>query len=77
MSATSLKGIGKIGDSTITNDIRDNLVAFFDWGLLNTDGFINVELSDSGVYGGNSSTLRLVDDPAFNAGQVWEGFRSN
>lgn len=73
---SELKGIVRFGDSTITNDIRDNVVAFFDWGLLNKQAYVNVELGDSGVYGGNSSTLRQVSDPYYNNGQVWEGVKT-
>ena len=77
MGATDLKGVTAFGESTITNDIRENVVAFFEWGILNKGGFVNVELSDSGVYGGNSSTLRPVNHPHYSAGQVWETHKAN
>jgi len=77
MANIDLKGFQKIGDSTLTNDIRENLISFFDWGLLQKENFINVSIPSSGYYGGNEHQLRLVNDPRYNAGQVWEGFRGN
>lgn len=72
-----LKGFSSLSDSTVTNDIRNNLVSFLDYGLLQKDNFINVERPQSGVYGGIESRLRPVRDPRFTFGQVWQGFRSN
>ena len=72
-----LKGFGDVGDSTITTVIQDNLVEFFDWGLLEKGNFFNISIPSSGHYGGSKHKLRLVDDPRYNSGQVWEGFRSN
>ena len=77
MADIDLKGFTKLGDSTLVNDIKENVISFFDWGLLKKDNFINVSIPSSGVYGGNEHQLRLVDDPRYTAGQVWEGFRSN
>ena len=77
MADIDLKGFTKLGDSTLVNDIKENVISFFDWGLLKKDNYINVSIPSSGVYGGNEHQLRLVDDPRYTAGQVWEGFRSN
>lgn len=77
MANIDLKGFSKLGDSTLTNDIKENLISFFDWGLLEKENYINVSIPTSGYYGGNEHVLRLVDDPRYTAGQVWEGFRSN
>jgi hypothetical protein len=77
MANLDLKGFSKLGDSTLTNDIKENLISFFDWGLLEKENYINVSIPTSGYYGGNEHQLRLVDDPRYDAGQVWEGFRSN
>lgn len=77
MAEINLKGFSKLGDSTLNNEIKDNLVSFFDWGLLNKENFINVEIPSSGYYGGNEHILRAVQDPRYTDGQVWEGFRSN
>ena len=72
-----LKGFDNFGDSTITNHIQENLVSFFDYGLLEKSNFINVSIPSSGYYDGLEHRLRLVDDPRYTRGQVWEGFRSN
>jgi len=77
MADIDLKGFTKLGDSTLVNDIKENVISFFDWGLLKKDNYINVSIPSSGIYGGNEHQLRLVDDPRYTAGQVWEGFRSN
>ena len=77
MPDIDLKGFTKLGDSTLVNDIKENVISFFDWGLLKKDNYINVSIPSSGIYGGNEHQLRLVDDPRYTAGQVWEGFRSN
>ena len=77
MADIDLKGFTKLGDSTLVNDIKENMISFFDWGLLKKDNYINISIPSTGVYGGNEHQLRLVDDPRYTAGQVWEGFRSN
>lgn len=77
MAGINLKGFSKLGDSTLVNDTKENLVSFFDWGLLNKENFINVEIPSSGYHGGDEHRLRPVKDPRYTDGQVWEGFRSN
>ena len=74
---TRLKGINNVGDSTLSTLIQDSLVEFFDWGLLDKGNFFNIDIPASGHYGGDKHKLRLVNDPNYTSGQVWEGFRSN
>ena len=74
---TRLNKISDLGRSTLTSLIQDNIVEFFDWGLIEAGGFFNVDVPTSGLYGGDKHKLRLVDDPYYTSGQVWEGFRSN
>lgn len=74
---TNLRGITVFGDATITTHVRENLISFFDYGLIEKSGFLNVQIPTSGYYGGNDHQLRVVDDPRYTYGQVWEGFRSN
>ena len=74
---TSLNKITHIGDSTLTSMMQDNIVEFFDWGLIDRGGFFNIDIPTEGHYGGNKYQLRLVDDPGYTSGQVWEAFRSN
>jgi hypothetical protein len=74
---TSLKFIDSIGKTTLTQQLQDNLVEFFSWGIIDKGGFFNVNIPAVGLYGGNKHQLRLVDDPNYTAGQVWEGYRNN
>jgi len=74
---TYLKGFTSFGDATITADIRENLISWLDYGLIEKSGYINVQIPTVGYYGGSEHQLRVVDDPRYTYGQVWEGFRSN
>jgi hypothetical protein len=73
----NLNKIANVGDSTITSLIKDNTIEFFNWAIINNGGFFNINIPTSGHYGGDKHNLRLVDDPRYTSGQVWEGFRSN
>ena len=72
-----LSKITNVGDSTPSNILQDNIIELFDWGILDAGGFQNVSIPTTGQYGGTKHKLRLVDDPRYTSGQVWEGFRSN
>lgn len=73
----TFSGFDNIGDSSPEEIIKTNLVNFLDWGFLDKGAYFNVNLQQSGVYGGNQSQLRPVSDPRYNDGQIWEGFRGN
>lgn len=70
-SIFNLKGFSSVFDPTITNEIADNLVAFFDWGLLNKGNFFNVNLNEQ------DSILKPLDNPNFEDGQLWQANNSN
>lgn len=72
-----LKGFARFGESTLTNDIQENLVSYFDYNLLQMGNFVNVPVSTTGIYNGIDSRLRLVDDPRYTSGQIWATFRPN
>src|ERR1700733_4839272 len=72
-----LKNIGRIGQSLLNDQLNTSLVSFFEWGLLNIGNAVNVNIPTSGNYGGNLHQLRMVDEPYYVNGQVWEGFRAN
>lgn len=76
-SETQLKGLSNLGDFTYTEILKQNIIAFFDWGLINKGGFVNVNIPTSDAYGGDFARLRCVNDPRFSSGKVWEGIRSN
>ena len=74
---TKFKGVENIGDSLPSDQIQTNLKFFLDWAFLEIGAFSNVSISQSGVYGGDYSRLRLSEDPNYEQGKVWEGFRSD
>lgn len=74
---TQLKGTTSLGNYSYTEILEHNIKAFFDWGFINKDGFINVEIPSSGAYGGDFSRLRHVRDPRYTNGRVWEAVRGN
>lgn len=67
----------KATDATLSEILLDNFVNFYDWGLLDKGGFYTISIPQSGIYGGDRHKLRLVDNPNYTAGQVWEGYRQN
>ena len=72
-----LKGFSGIFDSTLSNDIQDNLIEYFDWALLDKGNYFNVTKGELAPNGEDYSKLRLSSNDHYNAGQVWEGFRKN
>lgn len=77
MSFTRFRGITNIGDSTVTERIKTNLINYFNWGFLETGAYTNVNIPQSGAYGGDESRLRPVNDPYRTDGQTWEMFRKD
>jgi hypothetical protein len=76
-SPTTLNGLDNISDFSYQEILEQNLITFFDWGLINADGFMNVRIPSSGAYGGDFSKLRPVDDIRYATGRVWESARMN
>jgi hypothetical protein len=74
---TKLKGFIDIGKSLIMDQLSDNLIMFFNWSLLNVGAFTNISRSDTLNPFGDRSKLRLVEEPNYVAGRVWEGFQGN
>jgi hypothetical protein len=72
-----LIGIRNTQDLALSNILLDNFVTFFDWGLIDKSGFNNVVSPASGMYGGDKTVLRMANDPNYQSGQVWQGFREN
>ena len=65
-----------IGENLLINQMESNLKTFLDWGLLSIGGWTNIETPSPGAFGGTFDTLRLVSDPAYTDGQVWESARA-
>lgn len=66
-----------IGYDNLANILEANLKFYYDWALLCIGGWTDVEITTPGIYGGDYSSLRVVDDPAFTLGQVWESPRKD
>jgi len=77
MSVNDLKGFDYIGEASLGEQLKTNVIEFFDWALLEKGNFYNVNVPSSGQYGGPQHKLRLVDDPNYTSGQVWEAHRGN
>lgn len=59
------------------NEIEVNLREFFNWGFLAAGAWTDIEIPESGAYGGSWSQLNMVADPSYPSGQVWETPRMN
>lgn len=77
ISPTLLNGLESLSNYSYPEILEHNLISFFDWGLINGNGFLNVRIPTSGAYGGDFSRLRLVKDARYTDGQVWEAARMN
>lgn len=74
---TKFNGVDNYWDSQITDQVRVNMNAYIDWAFLGIGAFFNVNIPTSGSYGGNFHQLRMVSDPYYTDGRVWESARSN
>lgn len=73
----NLKGFESISDSTLGNEIQDNIIEFLDWGLLQKGNYQNVTLNELSPNGQDYSKLRPSSNPNYPSGLAWEGFRKN
>ena len=69
---TSFTRVTNIGNTLLNSELESNLKSFLDWSFLGIGGGSNITIPTSGAYGGTFDNLRLVDDPSYPAGQVWE-----
>lgn len=76
-SYLKFKGVQNIGDSLLSEQLEANIVEYFKWGMLNIGGFNNVVSPTSGVFGGDFSKLKFVDNPQYKKGTIWEGVRQD
>ena len=75
---TTFKNVNNIADDLLLNILESNFKTYLDWSFLNIGGWFDVGLVTSGIYGINQhSKLLLVDDPAYNEGEVWQGIRKD
>lgn len=71
------RNVTQIGETLLMSQLETNLKTYLDWGLLEVGSFSNVTIPTSGAYGGTFDRLRLVDDPSYKLGQVWESARKD
>ena len=72
-----IKGVTSIFNSTLSNEIQDNLIEFFDWGFMSYGNYFNVTIGEQSPDGFDYSLLQISDNPNYDPGQAWEGFRKN
>jgi hypothetical protein len=60
-----------IGDTTFSEQITENIINYFNWGLLGIGAFFNVQKSNP------KSIFIPSDDPNYLPGQAWESPRAN
>lgn len=77
MSTNSLTGFDTVFDSTINNELQDNLIEFLDWGLLEKGNYFNTSLGETSPQGLDYSLLKPSKSEHYSEGQAWEGFRKN
>jgi hypothetical protein len=77
MSYLGFKDIAHYGSTTLTDELAHNIAAWIENGLQNIGAYTNITINTSGVYGGDFSRLRSVQDPYYTNGKVWESARSN
>lgn len=79
---TSFKGITSIQKDNLSNNLILGVQDFLSWGFLKIGAFQNVtrDPAVSGYYGDDvfhRYRLSKSDDPSYEEGQVWEGFRND
>lgn len=72
-----LKGFDEIFETTLNNELQDNIIEFLDWGLLEKGNYFNVHLNETSPNGQDYSLLRLSSSEHYEKGRAWEGFRKN
>ena len=70
--STTFQTVTQVGNTLLNSELESNLKSFIDWGMLGIGGWFNVELATYGGWGGTFDQMRVVDDPAYTLGQVWE-----
>ena len=72
-----LKGFDNVFDTTLNNELQDNIVEFLDWALMEKGNYQNVNLGELSPNGDDYSSLRMATSSYLPSGSVWEGFRQN
>ena len=75
--STTFTHVSQVGNTLLNSQLESNLKSFLDWGMSGIGGWFNVNIPTSGAWGGTFDQLRLVDDPSYGEGQVWESARKD
>lgn len=77
----TFKGVTSFQKDNLSNTLILGVQDFLSWGFLNIGGFQNITRSPavSGSFSDSHGRYRLrnSDDPSYEDGQVWEGFRND
>jgi len=74
---TTFQHVSQVGNTLLNSELESNLKSFIDWGMLGIGGWFNVKVPTAGAWGGTFDQLRVVDDPSYTLGQVWESARKD
>lgn len=75
---TTFKNIDNIAQDLLLNILESNFKTYLDWAFLDIGGWFDVSVSGNSIYGTNQhAKLVVVDDPAYNEGEVWQSIRKD
>lgn len=69
--------VDNINEKKVISLLEDNMKSFLDYSFLKVGGFTNINISTSGLYKNNFSSLKVAYDPIRPSGSVWEAFRKD
>lgn len=64
--------VGDLNENLQINTVEENIKNFLDYGLLSIGGFININVSGSGLYNSTLNRLKPNSDPAYKPNTVWQ-----
>jgi hypothetical protein len=77
-TSTCFKNVNSITEDFLLNIVESNFKYFLDWSFLHIGAWINVVEDQSSIYGGHPrSKMSHVEDPSYDTGTVWQGFRKD
>jgi hypothetical protein len=75
---TSFRAIQHFNQPSIIEGLEENLRDWCDWCMLGIGGWVNVSTGNyAGRFGGDFSTLHVVDDPSYTDNTVYQAIRKD
>jgi hypothetical protein len=74
---TKFLNVKNIGEKLITSSLEDNIKSFLDWGFLNINSFVNVNIPETPSSNPNTYTLKPVNDPSVPNNSIWESSKKD